>query len=408
VSKQRVVIVGASLAGLRAAEALRDHGFDGPIALVGGEPELPYHRPPLSKEMLGADEVPLDELHLQPAPFFRERAIELHLGVRAASLDASSRSVVLATGRRLPFDTLVIATGATPRRLDVAGATLDGVLSLRSLADARELRERMLAARAVVVVGAGLLGLEIAAAARSAGREVEVLERAATPLRRVVDDRIAAHVMALHARNGVRIRTRTTVAAFEGDGWVERVRLADGRSIPAELVVVAAGVEPETAWLRDSGIALDDGVLVDACGATAVPGIYAAGDVARVASALAGAHVRFEQYGHAQAQGAAVGRTIAGMPQPFTGVPGAATSQFGVRIQAIGFTRPDDACVVRGADDRQLVFQLRGGRIVAASAFASARDFVSARQLVLARAAIRPELLADPTVSLAELATRCA
>ncbi|MDX2089677.1 MAG: FAD-dependent oxidoreductase [Kofleriaceae bacterium] len=403
-SKERAVIVGASLAGVSAADSMRQHGFDGHVVMIGAEAELPYHRPPLSKEMLGVTPIPEPELRVHGPEFFEERAVELHLGTPARALDAGARTITLSNGRLLEFDKLLIATGASPRRLDMPGMQLGGVHHLRTLEDSRVLRTELQRASKVVVIGAGLLGFEVAAAARELGREVTVLERGPSPLRRAFHAELAELVTDLHRRHGVDVRTNTAVVALEGDRRVQFARLADGTRVHADVVVVAAGVDPNTAWLRGSGVTVSNGVIVNELGQTVIPGIYAAGDVARVYSRLAGDHVRFEQYAHAREQGVGVGRVMAGASPSSIGLPSAATVAYGVRAQSVGFVRARQELVTRGNRERRTAFLIEDGHVAAAFAFDRARDFTYAKRLVMARANIRRELLADDTVPLAELA----
>jgi 3-phenylpropionate/trans-cinnamate dioxygenase ferredoxin reductase subunit len=403
VAKERAVIVGASLAGVRAAESLRARGFEGTIALVGAEQELPYHRPPLSKEMLGAAPIPADELQIQPRRFFDENAIELHLGSPAIAVDVQSRTVTLASRNVLPFDKLLIATGASPRPLDVPGRALEGVLSLRTLGDSEELRERLQRANTVLVIGAGLLGLEVAAAARTLGKDVRVVEQSPTPLSRVFHPELARRVVDLHRRRGVHVSTSAGVEALEGELRVSGARLRDGTWLSADLVVVAIGTTPNTSWLRRSGITLADGVIVNELGMTRIPGIYAAGDVARVYSRVIGDHVRFEQSGHASEQGISVSRVMTGDNHAFAGVPSASTVVYGVRAQSFGLVRPDLELILRGNDDRLLGFVLAEGAVVGSFAFNRAREFGAAKQLVLARATVPRRMLEDEAVPLIEL-----
>ncbi|MES2642500.1 MAG: FAD-dependent oxidoreductase [Myxococcota bacterium] len=400
---ERIVIVGAGLAAARAVEAARSTGFDGDILLVGEEPRLPYERPPLSKEWLTEDTLP-DEPAVFPASSWDDWRVDRALGVRAQALDPQARILTLTGGRRLPYDRLLIATGARPRQLSVPGVELDGVLTLRTLPDATDLRARLRASQRIVVVGAGLIGLEVVAAARSLGRQVTVVEADHTPLRRLVGARMGATVAAMHADEGVELRFDETVTALRGHRRVEAVVLACGVSVAADLVVVGIGVEPDVGWLRGTGLDGPTGVPVDALTRTPVPGVHAAGDVAvtwQPESGILGR--RFETYANAAAQGAAAGRALAGAPTPYVPSPGGSSNQYGHRLQFVGEVVGDEAVVVRGSvEERRFVaFYVREGRVTAAFTLDRARDVPAARALVAAGAAVPDEVLADPSASLA-------
>lgn len=399
----RTVIVGASLAGLRAAEALRQSAQSGEIVMLGAEPHPPYQRPPLSKDWLLPAE-PLPELPLQPAAFFEAQRISLRTSARAERLDVNRREVILARGERVPFDRLLISTGASPRRLDVPGAELDGVRTLRSVDDANRLRAALQVARNVVVVGAGLIGLEVASAARLSGAKVTVIERGATPLDRLLGgNAIGSAVSELVASSGVTLHLSRTVAFFEGRGAVRAVVLDDGTRIPAELVVVAAGIVPNTTWLEGSGVAQHDGVLVDPSLRTNVEGILAAGDVARVYLPRYATHVRFEQFGAASEQGTIAGRVLAGVDATFSAVPGGGTSAFGARLQLSGRVQHGDEVVVRGdrAARSFVAFFVSHGVVHAAFAMNRPKEFLAARKLVDRAAAVDLSVLHDEARPLA-------
>ena len=281
--------------------------------------------------------------------------------------------------------------------------TLDGIVALRTLDDSLELRDRLHRATSILVVGAGLLGLEVAAAARKLGKNVVVIEQGPMPLKRVFHPKLAHLVLELHRRHGVQVVTSATIERFEGEEHVVGAQLRDGSFIPADLVIVAIGTTPNVAWLRGSGITIADGVIVNELGMTRVPDIYAAGDVARVYSRALADHVRFEQAGHASEQGSAVGRIMAGDNTVFTGMPSASTIVFGVRAQSFGQIRQDLELVIRGDAERSLGFLLDDGAIAGCFAFNRARDFAAARQLVLARTPVPRRALADESGPLVEL-----
>jgi 3-phenylpropionate/trans-cinnamate dioxygenase ferredoxin reductase subunit len=365
---RHVVVVGASLAGLHAARALRRHGYDGTLTVVGDEPHLPYDRPPLSKQVLAGTWEP------ERTALLNERDADLDLtwtlGRAATGLDVRDRTVTLDDGTPLPYDGLVIATGATPRRLPGTDG-LAGVHVLRSLDDAVALRADLDASPArVVVVGAGFIGAEVAATARQRGLAVTLVEPLPVPLGRVLGGEVAETVAAVHRDEGVDLRLGVGVAAIEGGARVERVRLADGTTIDCDVVVVGIGVTPNTAWLEGSGLLLADGVLADATCRVA-PGIVAAGDVARWPHPAYGEDLRVEHWDHAIAQGGHAAETLLAGDgaQPFAPVPWFWSDQYDRKIMLAG--RPAGAEEVRVVDGslaerRFVALYRRGDQVVAA------------------------------------------
>lgn len=359
----RVVVVGASLAGLRAAETLRRDGYEGALVLVGAEPHLPYDRPPLSKQVL-TGEWDADRAFLRDPAVYDDLGLELVLGRRATALDTTARTVVLDDGARLDFDGLVIATGARPRRLP-GTEQLEGVHTLRTLDDAVAIRASLASSPRVVVVGAGFIGSEVAAGCRHHGMEVTVLEALPVPLTPVLGAEMGAACARLHADHGVEVRGGVTVDGFVGSGRVEGVRLADGTVVPADLVVVGIGVSPDTGWLESSGIELADGVVVDSTCATAVEGVVAAGDVARWPSRRYGTDLRVEHWTNAAEQGRAAAKRLlhgeAGV-EPYDPVPFFWSDQYDTTVQFAGHTRPGDRVeVVDGRVDDLAFVALYGG-----------------------------------------------
>lgn len=342
-----IVVVGASLAGLRACEALREEGFAGRLVLVGAEGHLPYDRPPLSKEILQGKWEP-DRIQLRRQGL-DELNLEFHRARRATGLDPDARVVTLEGGEKLSYDGLVIATGARPRRLEMAEG-LEGVHYLRTLDDAMNLRADLEAAALrgaprVAVIGAGFIGCEVAASCRQRGVDVTVVEPLAAPMVRALGRHIGGLAALLHRDNGVDLRCATSLAAIEGNGRVEAIRLSDGKTVAVDALVVGVGVVAETSWLEDSGLPLEDGVLCDERCSVA-PGIVAAGDVARFRSARRGGFsVRIEHWTHASAMGRAAALRLlhgADAVQPYDPVPYVWTDQFGVKIQMAGHPTPDD------------------------------------------------------------------
>lgn len=337
---ETIGIIGASLAGLSTARALRDEGFDGRIVVVGAETHLPYDRPPLSKEFL-AGTSSVDDLALVSEDD-ESLDIEWRLGVRANRLDASRRAAILSDGRELLIDGLVVATGAGPRYLPGA-ADLDRVHVLRTLDDALALRDSLLSGGRLVVVGAGFIGSEIASTARGLGMDVVVVEAAPVPLAGAVGAQMGSLLAALHLDHGVRLITGVGVDRLVGDRRVTAVQLADGQVLPADVVVVGIGCSPATGWLDGSGINVDQGVLCDERCATNIPGVIAVGDVARAVHPFLGRRMRTEHWANATehavvAAATLLGRTRSDVPKP----PYFWSDQYGIRIQFAGHTEPGD------------------------------------------------------------------
>ncbi|HQZ36869.1 MAG TPA: NAD(P)/FAD-dependent oxidoreductase, partial [Ilumatobacteraceae bacterium] len=313
-SLQHIVVVGASLAGVRACETLRQEGFEGEITLIGAEREVPYDRPPLSKKLLAGDWEP-DRIRLRRDEEFESLRLTLLLGVRATALDTATRTVTLDDGSAVTYDGLIIATGASPRRLPDQ-PSLHGVVVLRTMSDALELRALTADGTArVTVIGAGFIGLEVAATVRARGCSVTVLEGAPSPLIRGLGVEMGAAVASVHARNGVELRCGVQVAGIEGsDGRVTGVRLGDGSLVASDVVLVGVGVAPNTDWLADSGLTIRDGIVCDANLCVGVPGVYAAGDCARwpngVFAGFDDEEMRVEHWTNAAEQGAAAATNL--------------------------------------------------------------------------------------------------
>jgi len=366
-----VTVVGASLAGLSAARALRAHGYDGRIEIVGAERHRPYDRPPLSKEFL-AGAVAADELTLEDAD---DEALDLHwrLGRSAVRLEPATRAVLLDTGERLVSDGVIVATGARARQLP--GRRLAGVHTLRTLDDALGLRAELRPGARLVVIGAGFIGAEVASTARTLGAEVTVVEAAATPLAGPLGEEMGNVCAALHAEHGVRLITGAVGTQPVGERVVRAVRLADGTELPADVVVAGIGSVPCVEWLAGSGLHINGGVLTDERCATVLPGVVATGDCAVSASGDAGTWLRAEHWTHAQQQPAVAAATLLGRdhrPPPLAAVPYFWSDQYGVRLQFAGQRRPGDRVEVTEGDlgSRRFVAVYRRGGGAAARAVA--------------------------------------
>ena len=395
-SLDRVVVVGASLAGLRAAETLRQVGWSGVLTFVSDENEMPYDRPPLSKKLLSGEWEP-DRIRLRRPDDFAGLNAEWILGDRAVSLDTSNRVLTLASGRALSFDGIVIATGTSVRRLP-GQPDWPGVHTLRSLADSLALRSELEAGRRVVVIGAGFIGLEVAATARSKGCDVTVLEGAEAPMMRGLGATMGRRAALVHADHGVDVRCGVGVDGFVqgADGRVAGVRLTGGEVVPAEVVVIGIGVVPATQWLDGSGLTVRDGVVCDEFLCAGPIGVFAAGDVVRWPHRLLDREVRVEHWTNASEQGAAAAKNLvasfSGHDQvAYAEVPFFWSDQFASRIQFLGRAEPDDdvEVVVGSPDDRAFVaLYHRDGRLTAALGVSRPKQVMPFRKLLAERASI--------------------
>jgi 3-phenylpropionate/trans-cinnamate dioxygenase ferredoxin reductase subunit len=402
---QTFVIVGASLAGAKAAETLREEGFDGRVVLVGAEDERPYERPPLSKDYLRG-EVGREKVYVHDEGFYAEHDIDLRLGRSVATLDARSRVVELDDRERLPYDRLLLATGSEPRRLSIPGAELEGVLYLRSVRDSDALRERLERGDSVVVVGAGWIGAEVAASARQRGLEVTVLDPASVPLERVMGAEVGAVYRNIHVEHGVRMLMGTGVQAFEGDGAVERVRTGDGRQLECDFVVAGVGVEPRTALAARAGMAVDNGIAVDEHLETSAPGVFAAGDVANAHHPFYGDRLRIEHWANALNQGPAAARSMLGQAAAYERLPYFFSDQYDIGMEYSGYARSWDRVVVRGdpASREFVAFWLAEDRVVAGMNVNVWDVTDPIQRLIRERVPVDHRRLADPDLPLEELA----
>jgi 3-phenylpropionate/trans-cinnamate dioxygenase ferredoxin reductase subunit len=401
------VILGAGQAGGRAAEMLRAEGFDGHVLLVGAEPHRPYERPPLSKGLL-LGETAEDTIYLRPADFYAEQRIDLELGVQATHVDPAAHWVRLSDGREIAYEKLLLATGVRARTLPLPGVDLEGVHTLRTLADARTLIAALEGGPRVLVVGAGFIGAEVAAACRKRGLAVTMLETLPVPLQRALGTRLGALYAEIHREQGVDLRCGISVAAFRGQGRVAEALLEDGAIVPCDLVVIGVGCIPETGYLAGAGLARGDGVVVDENCRTSLPDIYAAGDVARWWHPLLGEHLRVEHWDNAENQGVAAARAMLGRLEPYAPVPYFWSDQYHHHLQYLGHGTGTDQEVVRGSlETRQfIVFYLRDGLPVAALCLNSPRESMVARRLIGARTPVDAAKLADPGTDLRSLVTR--
>ncbi|MCE0765979.1 FAD-dependent oxidoreductase [Pseudonocardia kujensis] len=401
-----VVVVGAGHGGAHAAAALRQHGFTGSIALVGDEPRLPYERPPLSKDYLSGD-TPFERLLIHPESYWQERDVDVLTDRRVTTVDADAHRIGCDDGTALEYGHLVWATGGAPRTLSCPGHELDGVHTVRTVADSDRLRAELPAVTRAVVVGGGYIGLETAAVLRAAGKHVTVVEAQDRVLARVAGAPLSRFYEELHRSQGVDIRLGATVERLEGDSQVTGVRLADGELVPCDLMIVGIGIVPAVAALRAAGAVGSDGVEVDERCRTSLPDVFAIGDCAAHRNRYADdAVIRLESVQNAHDQATVVAQVLTGTGARYDAVPWFWSKQYDLRLQTVGLSAGHDATVVRGepAMGRFSVVYLRQGRVVALDCVNAVKDYVQGKKLVARQMRVDPALLADATVPLKELA----
>jgi 3-phenylpropionate/trans-cinnamate dioxygenase ferredoxin reductase subunit len=404
-SIERIVIVGAGLAGARAAEALRKDGYEGAITLLGDEAERPYLRPPLSKEFLRG-EADREKIFVHPAGFYTEHRIDLRRSTAARAILPESRQVLLGNDERLAFDRLLVATGARPRKLRVPGAELSGVMTLRTVADADAIRAAAVDGARIVVIGAGWIGSEVAASLRMLGRNVTLISRDDVPLERVLGPEIGGVYRDLHLEHGVHWRSRTTVQRLMGTDRVQGVETSTGERIPADLVVAGIGAQPRTVLAAGTGLSVADGIEVSARLETSVPGIFAAGDVAAAWHPFYGRRLRTEHWANARFQGSAVAASMLGGRGSFDRIPYFYSDQYDLGMEYTGLASTSNQLVVRGSlADRQFVaFWLNEGRVVAGMNANVREEAKPIERLIRSRALVDTGALADPSIAIDELA----
>lgn len=384
-----IAIVGASLAGLRAAEFLRRDGFEGRLLLIGDETQPPYDRPPLSKEVLRG-EWEADRIALRRKSY-DELGLDLRLGTRAVGLDSSKRVLSLDNGDELAFDQLVIATGASVRRLPKQ-PDMDGIFSLRTLGDALAIRDAMKASPRVAVIGAGFIGAEVAASARQLGLQVDMIEALEVPLAQSLGPELGRALASAHEKRGVRVHCGRKVVGFQGRDRLQGLLLDDGTELPCELVVVGIGVQPAVDWLAGSGLELEDGVRCDATLSSNVQGIVAIGDVANWYNPLFDEHMRVEHWTNAVEQARHVVQTLCRPEEakPFESAPMFWSDQYDIKIQGAGRPKPTDEFRIMGRLDDETFVALysREDRLVGAVSFNNPAKLIQLRRKIVNRASL--------------------
>ena len=401
---ESIAIVGAGLAGAKAAQALRKDGYDGRIAMFGDEPRRPYLRPPLTKDYLRG-ESELDTVFVQPPAWYDEQRIDLHVSTRVKAIEPTAKQLRLDDGSRITFDRLLLATGASPRRLDIPGSDLAGVHYLRSLEDADGIREAALTADRVVVVGGGWIGAEVAASLRQLRLPVAMIAEESVPLERVLGAEVGGVYRAIHAERGVELVMNQRVAAFRGKTAVEAVETADGTRIEGDLVVVGVGAEPRTRLAQEAGLEVGNGIIVDEFLQTSTPGIYAAGDVAAAWHPVLNTRLRVEHWDNARRQGRTAARNMLGHAEAYARIPYFYSDQYDLGMEYAGYAPDWDRVVFRGdpASRAFVAFWLLDGRVVAGmnANVWQVNDAIAA--LVASQEKVVVERLTDPAVPIDDL-----
>ena len=402
--QEGIVIIGAGQSGAQAVATLRSEGFAGAIAMVGDEPFAPYQRPPLSKAyLMGTME--RDRLFLKPDAFYRDAKCDLILGVSARKIDRAERKVILADGRELRYDKLLLATGSRVRQIKCPGADLPGVHYLRGIADVDALRAVFEPGTKLAIVGGGYIGLEVAAVAAKRGIDVTVLEALDRLMARAVSVPVSDFYAKVHRAAGVNIMLDTGVEAFEGNGKLEAVR-AGGKSYPADVALVGIGIIPNVELAREAGLACEDGIVVnEASQATGDPAIYAAGDCTRHIG-REGRAIRLECVQNAIDQAKHAAQSMLGKPSTYREVPWFWSDQYDLKLQIAGLARPSDHLVLRGNPDARkfAVFHLRDGAIAAVEAINAAPEYLVGKKLIGEGKIVAPEKLADVSIPMKTIA----
>lgn len=405
-SPSAVAIVGASLAGARVAEALRRRGFAGRVVLVGLEPHLPYERPPLSKEFLASDIVPRPP-YLRVADQWEALDVDLVVGDAATAVRAPDGVVALRSGRSVAADAVVLCTGGAPRRVGVPGESLSGVHHLRTLEQARELSRALAEQPRVVIIGGGFIGAEVASSAAQRGCPVTILEAGPTLMLRGLGQRWGRFLTEQHRQRGVDVRLNIGVRSIVGTDRVRRVELDTGDVLAADLVLVAAGMVPETGLAVSARVSVEEGIIVDDAGRTSHPNIFAAGDATSAPRWRSPGRIRHESVGHAEYQADAVAASLLGQPAPERGAPWFWSDQLGLNLQFAGVLQTADEIVIRHSGDGAFAaFHLREGMVEGVVAVDDGRNVRAAMRLIAARTAVDPAALADPAVDLRRLVTQ--
>lgn len=400
----RIVIAGAGHAAGQLVATLKQQKFAGQIVLVGDEPYLPYQRPPLSKKFLSGD-LDAERLYVKPESFYADTQIETRLNCSISTLDRESRVLITESGDTIGYDKLVLALGSRVRKLSIDGADLNGVHYLRSIADVDAIRAELGERKKAVIIGAGYIGLEVAAVLRQLGVEVTVIEMAERVMSRVVSPEISDFYQIEHANHGVKLRLSTGITAFHGESRVSAVETADGEMLAADFVVVGVGVLPNTELATAAGLQVENGIVVDDQCQTSDPDIYAVGDCTAHPNAIYERRLRLESVQNALEQARTAASNICGKEAHYTEVPWFWSDQYDLKLQIAGLSTGYDEVVIRGnpADRAFACLYLRDGKLIATDAVNSPRDFVQSKAIIAARLPVDRQQLADVSIALKDL-----
>lgn len=401
-----IIIAGAGHAAGQAAVSLRQEGFSGRIVMVGEEPYLPYQRPPLSKKYLSG-ELELERMYVRHQKFYDEHDIDIRLSTRVEKINRNEQSVVLSDGTEESYGFLMLATGSHVRKLQIPGRDLDGVHYLRSVEDVDRIKKGFRPGARLIIIGAGYIGMETAAVAVTHGLDVTVVETADYIMARALAPEVAAFFDQVHRDAGVKIMCgRDPRSEIIGDGRVEALRGADGRELPADMIIAGIGILPTTGLAEAAGLECDDGIIVDECCRTSDPHIVAIGDCTNHPNNLLGRRLRLESVHNAQEQAKTAAATLCGKLKPYIQIPWFWSDQYDLKLQIVGLSGNHDQVIIRGdfADRSFAAFYMKGDLLIAVDAVNSAREFMLSKKLIAQGARIEPEILADTGIEFKELA----
>ena len=401
---ENLVVIGAGQSAIQCITSLKKEGYEGSITLVGEEEHLPYQRPPLSKGFLD-DSINKERLYFKKLDFFTENKIQLKLGISATSVDIENNLVNLSDEEKLHFDKLVFATGSRVRLLDFPGNDLDNIHYLRGLDDAENIKKGLEKSKHLVVIGAGYIGLEVAAIASEKGVKVSIVEMADRVMSRTVDPQISDYYLNLHQNNGVKFKFNTSLEEIKGQGQVESVVCSDGTFINADMVIIGAGVIPNTEIAQNSGVSCENGILVDEFGRTNYKNVFACGDCTSHPNKLLNMQLRLESVHNAMEQSKAIAMSVLDKPAEYSQIPWFWSDQYDHKLQIVGISGSHDTVTMRGSTDASkfMLFYTRGEELVAVDAVNNPKDFLICRKLVANKVKIKTDMISDLNLNLNDL-----